>query len=173
VLRIADRVAQHVLERQLTVVAQHRHPAAECARHHRRQQPRAGHDFEAESAHALDRHGRGRHALAAKHTHAVFARAVEHDRQFAAGTVQMRLDDLQDEAGGRGRVEGVAAFFEHRHGGRAGQPVRGRHHPEGSDQFRTRCERHLPLLMQWLVVSCEPFIIGTTVYRFQLTKEDY
>ncbi|SAL04392.1 hypothetical protein AWB83_07019 [Caballeronia ptereochthonis] len=155
VLRIADRIAQHVFERQLAVVAQHRHPAAECAGHDRGQEAGAGHDGEAHLPHAFDRHGGGRHALTAQHAHAIFLRAVEHGGQLAARPVQMRLDDLQHEAGGGRRVEGVAAFFEHRHGRRARQPVRRRGHAEGADQFGSCRECHCRRSMD------EPLLIGS------------
>jgi hypothetical protein len=140
--RVADGIAQHVFQRQLPVVAQQGHPAAERARHDGGQEARAGHHGEAQLLHALDGHGGGRHALAAQHAHAVFLRAIEHGGQLAARPVQMRLDDLQHEAGCRCRVERVAAFFEDRHRGRAGQPVRRRHHAESADQFGSCREAH-------------------------------
>ncbi|MGF6470818.1 hypothetical protein [Paraburkholderia youngii] len=58
----------------------------------------------------------------------------------------MRLDDLQDEAGGSGGVERIAAFFEDRHRRCAREPVRRGHHAEGADQFWTGCKRHARLL---------------------------
>jgi hypothetical protein len=143
VLRGADRIAEHVFEGQLAVVAQHRHPAAERARHDGRQQSRAGHDGEAHVPHPLDRHRGGRDALAAEHAHALLLGAVEHHRQFAARAVQMRLHDLQHEARRGRRIECVAAFFEDGHRGGAGEPVRGGHHAEGADQFRPCRECHM------------------------------
>jgi hypothetical protein len=44
----------------------------------------------------------------------------------------MGFGDLEGEAGGHRRVEGVAAVFEHRHTGGRSQPMRRRHHAMGS-----------------------------------------
>ena len=65
-------------------------------------------------------------------------------RNVAAGTIQMRLDDLQREAGGNSSVEGVAAAFQHGHACSRSEPVRGRDHPERSPQLRSRRELHPP-----------------------------
>src|SRR5262249_59083221 len=49
---------------------------------------------------------------------------------LTARAVEVRLHDLQHEACGGRRVEGVAARFQDRQAGRGGQPVRGRDHAE-------------------------------------------
>ena len=91
---------------------------------------------------ALDRRGRGRDALSAERERLTALRRPEHGGNLAAGPVQMRLDDLEDEAGGDGRVEGVAAALEHRHPGLRREPVRRRDHPEGAAKLGARGEGH-------------------------------
>jgi hypothetical protein len=58
------------------------------------------------------------------------------DRDFAARAVQVRLDHLEHEPRGDGRVERVAAVLQHRHPGRRGEPVRRGHHAERAREFR-------------------------------------
>jgi hypothetical protein len=69
-------------------------------------------------------------------------RVVEKDWQVAARPVQMRLDDLQREAGGDGGVERVATALQHRHACGRREPVRGRDHAERAAQLRSRRELH-------------------------------
>src|SRR5690606_29468229 len=83
-----------------------------------------------------------RDALAADHPHPVFPGAVEDDRNLATRPVEVRFDDLQDEACRRRGIEGVAALLQHGHSRGAGQPVGGGDHAEGADQFRTRGYLH-------------------------------
>ena len=72
----------------------------------------------------------------------------EDDRQVAAGAVQVRLDDLQREAGRDRGVERVAAALEHRHAGRGREPVRRRDHAEGAAQLGPGRERQRSPLRQ-------------------------
>ena len=65
-------------------------------------------------------------------------RAVDEDRGFAERAVQMRLDDLQGEAGGDRRVKGSAALFEDAHRDRGGQPMGRRDDPEGAADLGAR-----------------------------------
>ncbi|OLD98834.1 MAG: hypothetical protein AUG91_08275 [Actinobacteria bacterium 13_1_20CM_4_69_9] len=78
----------------------------------------------------VDRRGLRRRALPTDDDHLVVLRVVHDRRQVAAGTVQVRLDDLQREAGGDGGVERVPASLEHGHPGCRREPVRRRDHPE-------------------------------------------
>ena len=65
----------------------------------------------------------GRHTLAADHVAAAVRLAPDEDRRLAERAVQMRLDDLQREAGGGRRIERVAALFEHAHADGGGEPM--------------------------------------------------
>ncbi len=67
----------------------------------------------AELAVTLDRRRRGRDALAAERDRLAPLDREEQRGNLAAGTVQVRLDDLQRQPGGDGGVEGVAAALEH------------------------------------------------------------
>ena len=61
-----------------------------------------------------------------------------HDcRHVAAGAVQVRLDHLQDEGGGDGGVERVAAFFQNPHPDRGCDPMRRSDDPECALDLRT------------------------------------
>ena len=90
-----------------------------------------------------DRRGRrapspGRRGRAARS-----ARALQkNDGQIAARPVQVRLDDLEREAGRDRGVERVAAALEHGHAGRRREPVGRRDHPEGAAQLRAGGEGH-------------------------------
>ena len=99
-----------------------------------------GHQVVPELVEALDRGGRGGHALTAEDERLPLLDGVEDRRDLAARAVQVRLDDLEREAGRDSGVEGVPAALEHRHPDRRGEPVRGRHHPEGPAQLRSRRE---------------------------------
>ena len=140
VLRVADREAQHVAERQRAVVAQHREPAAERAGHDRGERAGARHEREPELvAVALDRRRARRRPLRAEHD-GLAAGRPEQRRQVAAGPVQVRLDDLEREARRDGGVERVAALLEHGHAGRRRKPVRRGDHAERAAELRARRE---------------------------------
>ena len=84
---------------------------------------------------ALDgRRGRGG-ALTAHDQRLAALGAPQHDRQVAARPVQVRLDDLEREAGRDRGVEGVAPSLEHRHPRGGGEPVGRGDHPEGAPQL--------------------------------------
>ena len=128
---------------------QQQQPATEGARHAGGKQAGAGDHVQAQRADSLDAgHGRS-HSLTANHLDALVAGAVEDHRQVAARPVQMRLHDLEHEAGGDGGVEGVATALQHGHAGRAGEPVRRGDHAEGPGQLRAGRERrrHLAQVM--------------------------
>ena len=56
--------------------------------------------------------GNGADPLGADDLGLFFFRVVKDDRQIARRTIQMRLDDLQNETRSHGGVKGIAAFFE-------------------------------------------------------------
>ncbi len=139
---VADREVQHVAQLPGAVVAQQQEPGVDGGGHRGGQRARAGHQFQALGAVVLHGgSGRGR-ALAHQHDRrAGLLRGDEDAGHVAAGTVQVRLDDVQHEGARRRGVERVAAAFQHRLGGRRRQPVRGRAHPEGALQRGTGGER--------------------------------
>ena len=122
--------------------SQQQQPAAERAGHAGREHARARDELVAELAVALDRRRGGRDALAAERDRLAAVDRAEERRHLAAGAVQVRLDDLQREAGRDRRVERVAAALEHRHPGRGGEPVRRGDHAERAAQLGTRREAH-------------------------------
>ena len=125
VARVADRVAEHLAQRQGAVVAQQGQPAVPGTRHGRGQQAGARHQVEPLVAVVLD--GRARPARCPC-PHSTRGRRIgrgrEDRRHLAARAVQMRLDNLQDESCCHGGVEGVAALLQHGHAGCGGEPVR-------------------------------------------------
>ena len=143
VLGVADRIGEHVARLERAVVAQQQHPAVERAGHDGGQQSGAGHLLEAHRGEARDgRVGRKR-SLSADHLRRVRAGAQHDRRQFAARPVEVRLDDLQHEAGRDRGIERVAAALEHRHAGLCRQPVRGRDRAERAADIRSGGELHL------------------------------
>ena len=142
VLRIADGKAQHVAQRERAVVAQHCEPAAECTRYDRCERSRAGYELEAELvAVPRDRRRAWCRSLGAEH-HWLAAGRPQDRRQVATRPVQVRLDDLEGEAGRDGGIEGIAALLEHRHAGRRREPVRRRDHAEPAAELRASRDRH-------------------------------
>ena len=93
---------------------------------------------------ALDRRRARRRPLRAEDERPVAPGRPDERRQVAAGAVEVRLDDLQREAGRDGGVERVAALLEHGHPRRRREPVRRRHHPEGPPELWPRREAHRP-----------------------------
>ena len=138
---IGDRGLQHVAQPHRAVVAQQQHPGFERAGHAGGEQPGAGHHLQALAAVVRDGGACRRRALAADHLGAAALGVVHDDRHVAAGTVQMRLHHLQREGGGDAGVEGVAAFFQHAHADRGGDPVGRGHDAEGAFDFRPGGER--------------------------------
>ena len=145
VLRVADREMEDVAERHRPVLAQQGDPAAEGAGHDRGQRAGAGNQREPELvAIALDRRCAWRGPLRAEDERPVAPGRPDERRQVAAWAVEVRLDDLQREAGRDGGVERVAALLEHGHPRSRREPVRGRHHPEGPPELWPRREAHAP-----------------------------
>ena len=134
--RIGDGWREHVGERPAAVLAQQRHPARECAWHGGGEQADAGHLLHAEPP-IGGRRGVGRRAaLAVDGAQLLRVLGPVQHRHFAARAVEMRLDDLQREAAGHRRIEGVAAALEHAHRHLRGDPVRRGGDAEGAGDFR-------------------------------------
>ena len=70
-----------------------------------------------------DRRALWRDALAADHVAAPVLLAPYEDRRLAERAVEMWLDDLQGEPGGRRGVKRIAALFENAHANRRGNPM--------------------------------------------------
>ena len=154
-LGVADRVAEHVAQRQPPVLAQQQEPGAERARHARGEQPAARHEVEPEVPVGLQGRRRRGGALAADDERLAAPRVVADHRHLAARAVQVRLDDLEHEAGRDRGVEGVAAFLQDGHAGRRGEPVRGRHHAERPRELRPG--RELRNVRHTLLRPCQGF----------------
>jgi len=117
VLGVPDRGVEHVGEPQRPELAQQQHPAVEGAGDARGEKAGAWHQVMSERAIALDRRGRRGDALGAEDERLASPRAPEDRRKVAAGAVQVRLDDLQGQARGHGRIERVPPTLEDRHPG--------------------------------------------------------
>jgi hypothetical protein len=136
-LRVVDRVPEYVGDIPRTVPFEHPQPRFDGAGNGGGQRARARDGVEALSAVVVDRRRvRGR-TLSHDDCRSVAGRCDDRD-QVATRPVEVRFDDVQDEAGGDGRVERIPAAFEHRLGHRGGGPVSGRSHPERARQSRTR-----------------------------------
>ncbi len=131
VARIPDRRLEDGGQRQRAVVAQEEQPGVDRAGHGRRERAGAGHVVEAERRERLAGRRRGRRSLAAQHPRARVLRGGHDGREVAARPVEVGLDDVQHEATGGRRVEGVAAELEHPLRRLRGEPVRGGDHAEG------------------------------------------
>ena len=143
VLRVADRELEDVLEAPRAVLAQEEEPGAEGAWHAGGEDAGARHELVSQLVEALDGRTGRCDALAAEHAHLVAVGGVEDRRHLAAGTVQVRLDDLEHEAGRDRGVERVPASLEHRHPALRREPVRGRDHPEGAAELGPGREHRL------------------------------
>ena len=123
VLGIADCRPQDVGERHRPMVAQQPHPGAERSWHRGGEQAAAGDQIEPELVEFGDRRGLRCHTLAADHIAATVGLAPHQHRRLAERAVGARLDHLQCEAGGRCRIERVAALFEHAHADGGSDPM--------------------------------------------------
>ena len=141
VLRIADRGAEHLAQRQRAVVAKEQHPGLERAGHTSREQPGAGHKVEAFAAIMRDGGARRSRSLPADDFRLAAPHVIDDDRHVAARAVEMRFDHLQRERRRHRGIEGVAALLQrrHAHGGR--DPVRRGDDAERAFDFRPRRER--------------------------------
>ena len=140
-----DGRAQQPRQVHRAVVAGDQQPGVDGAGHAGRQQAGARHDVEAQGMEGVDGGRRGRRALSADDPQPFLVRAPDERRHVAAGSVQVRLDHLQRETGRDRRVEGVAALFQHGHGGGRRQPVRRGGDAESAEQFGARSEHGAPL----------------------------
>ena len=88
----------------------------------------------------IDRRG----PLPAQDARPALLRAPEDEGHFPAGTVEVRLHDLQRERAGDGGVESVAAALEGTHCHRSGEPVGRGSDTEGAFDLGTSRERQAP-----------------------------
>src|SRR4051812_6588923 len=88
----------------------------------------------------LDRGARGSRTLAADDLRSAPAHIVEDQRNVAARSIEVRLDNLESEGGRDPCVEGASAALENPHSDCRCDPVRRRDDPEGAIDFRTRGE---------------------------------
>ena len=113
---ISQSGGQHLGQGPGSMVPQHGQPGCESAWHRCRQQPDTGYLLQTQCAKSVGRCRRRSRPLAADGQHAALALTPQQDRCFSAGTVEVRLDHLQDEAASHSGIESVAAAFQHAHG---------------------------------------------------------
>jgi hypothetical protein len=162
------RIAEHVGEPPRAVLAQQQHPGVERPRHHRRQQAGAGHLLEPERSKMIECRARRVGALAANNDRLLGVGALEDDRHFAAGAVEVRLDHLQHESSRDRRVKRVAAALEHRHAGGGREPMGRGDRPERAAQLGPGGERSLNQPFSGHLLWRQLRLCGCTGYRIRL-----
>src|SRR5207245_5709019 len=110
---VVDGRLQHVFQSQFAEVQQRKRPGAECRGHGRREKAIARNRVDLGGAEPVDRGGPADPALAADGDDLAVLRRINEDRHFAADAAVLRLEDVQGETRGHGRVDGVAAFIEY------------------------------------------------------------
>ena len=139
---VADREFQHVAQFPGPVVTQQQKPGVDGGGNRGGQRTGAGHQFQAFGEVVFHGgSGRGGPLPHEDHGPAGLLRGDEDPGHVPAGTVQVRLDNVQHESPRRRGVERVAAALQHRLGGRRRKPVRGGAHPEGALQRGAGGER--------------------------------
>ncbi len=139
-LGVVDGEPEDLVQADRAVVAE------QCQPGHRRTRNRSGEGtrprylVQPEFGECSDGRACGGGALAAQHRRRP-AGQREQQAHVSARPVQVRLDDLQGEAGGDGRIDGVPAGLQHRHSRRRREVVSGGDHSEGPLQFRAGGER--------------------------------
>ena len=114
---------EHVGEPQRPIIAQQQHPGLERARYARGEQPSPRHHVESKPTIVGNRRRGGGYSLPADHFGPTTAHVEDKHRNVAAGTVQVRLDDLQGKRGRDCGIKGIAAFFKGPHAHRGRDPV--------------------------------------------------
>ena len=132
---------QDIAQAHRSVIAQQEHIGVERAGDAGRQQSRARHHVQAEVAECRERRRGRRRPLAADDLRPPLLHGVDHDRHVAAGSVEMRLHDLQGEGRRDGRIEGIAAALQDAHADGSRDPMRRRHDAECALDLRPRRER--------------------------------
>ena len=135
--RVADGRLEHLAQGHGAVVAQEQHPGIEGAGNDGGEQAGARHQADAALPVGLDGRRLRGHALAADDDGLVAVRPLQDDRRIAARAVQMRLDDLQGEAGGNGGVERIAAALQYAHAYRRADPMGAGDGAERAADFRS------------------------------------
>lgn len=138
---VGDRGAQHVVEVEGAVVAQKQEPRVDGERNGGREATRAGHELEALRAEVRDRRTAGSGALTHEDRRSGRAGSLEDSDQIPAGSVEVRLHDVQHEPARHDRVERVPAAFEHRLCCTGGEPVRRSGEAVDALQLRARRRR--------------------------------
>ena len=143
VARVVQGGRGHLGQGHRAPVAQQDQPGLRGPGDRRGQRTGAGDPVEAGGGEVLGGGAcRGR-ALPAEHAGHRVVGGGHDQRQVTPGAVEVRLDDLQHQAGGDRAVGGVAVQLEHPHGGLRGQPVGARDHPVGPGEGGPRGEgRH-------------------------------
>ncbi len=140
--RSGDRVVENLADRSGAVAGEQFHPGPERPRNAGGEQTRAGDDVQPQIADRGDARRLRSGPLPAHHERLPLPGVEGDNRDLTAQTVQMRLDDLQHEPGGRRRVERVAASLEGRHPRGGGQPVGRGDHPEVAHELLAIGEPH-------------------------------
>ena len=131
VVRIVDGEVEDVGQFPRAVVLEQAEPGVDGARDGGGERSGSGDHVEALAAIVLDRRCRRRRTLPHHHLRprGLFG-GGEDPGHVAARPIEVGFDHMEEEGPGHGRVEGVAAAFEHRLRGRGGQPVRRGGHAE-------------------------------------------
>ena len=137
-LGVLDGEGEHVRQLPGPVVAQQQQPRVDRARDGRRERAGTGDQVEALGAVVLDGRARRCGALPDEHLRPGILRGGEEAGHVTARPVEVRLDHVQHESAGDGRVEGVAAALEDGLGARAGEPVGRGAHAEAATQRGAR-----------------------------------
>ena len=136
-LGVVDREGEDLGELPGAVLLEEQEPGVDRTGHGGGQRPGTGHRVEPFGPEVLDRRpGRSGPLAHEDDRTARLLSSDEHPGHVAAGPVEVRLDDVEDEGPDDGRVEGIAAELEHRLGGAGRQPVRRGCHPEGAFESR-------------------------------------
>jgi hypothetical protein len=139
---VVDGRRERVGECDRAVVAQRRHPRAECPGHDSRQQTLGGDAIDAALVVLADGGPRRRATLTADNRGQCVFPSLHHDDCVAADSVHVRFDDVQHERRRHGGVEGIAAALEHGHADRRCDPMRAGHGAERAHDLWSRGEGH-------------------------------
>ena len=138
---VGDGGFEHIPQPHGAVIAEQQHPGFERAGHAGGQKSGAGHHLELFALVVRDGCLRRGRALAADYFGAAAFGVMHDDRHVAAGTVQMRLDDLQGKGCGDSSVKRVAALLEDAHADGGSDPMGRGDDAERAFDFRPGGER--------------------------------
>src|SRR5699024_4931076 len=131
VVRIVDGEVEDVGQFPGAVMLEQAEPGVDSTRDGGGERSGSGDHVETFAAIVLNRRRRRRRALTHHHLRprGLFG-GGEDPGHVTAGPIEVGFDHMEEEGPGHGRIEGVAAAFEHRLRGRGGQPVRRGGHAE-------------------------------------------